>query len=199
MGAVEANPAFDAAPVLGFAMRPGAAIDSSKFTHRRRLEAEPSPEGLNRLRLGLNDSAQARPDLADLRIVDGSSQQWAYLVERDADHEFHPLGIGPRESVDGVSRYQFSLPAVPAILDRLVLKSPVPYLDRPYRLVAGWGEQEFTLAQGRLTKTNRSTTMPPATTRATTGGPNDISIDLPAKRLDSLELVIEDGDDAHWR
>ena len=193
---VEANPVFDDAPVLGFAMRPGAEIDSSEFTHRRRLEAEPSPEGLNRLRLGLDDLAQARRDLADLRIVDGSSQQWAYLVEREADHEFHPLGIGPRESVDGVSRYQLSLPAVPAILDRLVLKSPVPYLDRPYRLVAGWGEQEFTLAQGRLTKTNRSTTMPPATTQATTGGPHDISIDLPAKRLDSLELIIEDGDDA---
>ena len=196
LGPVEANPAFDAAPVLGFAMRPGAEIDSSEFTHRRRLEAEPSPEGLNRVRLGLDDLAQARRDLADLRIVDGSSQQWAYLVECDADHEFHPLGIGPRESVDGVSRYPFSLPTVPAILDRLVLKSPVPYLDRPYRLVAGWGEQEFTLAQGRLTKTNRSTTMPPATTQATTGGPNDISIDLPAKRLDSLELVIDDGDDA---
>ena len=31
LGPVEANPAFDAAPVLGFAMRPGAEIDSSEF------------------------------------------------------------------------------------------------------------------------------------------------------------------------
>ena len=193
LGPVEANSVFDASPVLAFAMRPGAEIDSSSFTHRRRLGADPSPEGLNRVRLGLDDMARARQDIADLRIVDDASQQWAYLIERDADHEFHPLGIGARESVDGISRYQLSLPAVPAILDRLVLRSPVPYLDRPYRLVAGWGEQEFVLAQGRLTKANRGTA---PQTMATVEGSDDITIDLPAKRLDSLELIIEDGDDA---
>ena len=189
LGPVEANPVFDAAPILDFAMRPGAEIDSREFTHRRRIEADPSPEGLSRLRLGLDDLAHLRGDLADLRIVDGESRQWAYLVERDVDHEFHPLNIGARESIGTASHYHFSPPVVPATLDRLVLKSPVPYLDRPYQLRAKRGEQELLLGQGRLARA--------AMGRASAPGSGDaITVEFPAGRVDSLELIIEDGDDA---
>ena len=71
---------------LAFAMRPGTEIDSRLYTHRRKLTAlsSASPDGLYRLRLDLEDLARAQEDLADLRIVDAQSRQWAYLLERNA-------------------------------------------------------------------------------------------------------------------
>ena len=189
LGSVVANSVFDAAPVLAFAMRPGAETDSSEFTHRRRLQADPSAEGLNRVRLGLDDLARLRDDLADLRIVDDASRQWAYLVARNADHEFHPLEIGVRESIGSASHYHLSPPVGEAALDRLIVKSAVRYLDRPYQLRATYGEQQVLLGKGRLAKAAMGSPSAP-------GNGDAITIEFPAGRLDSLELIIEDGDAA---
>ena len=87
LGAIVANPAYDPQPALAWAQRAGAALDPRLWSHRRGLEARPSPEGLSRLRLGVADLGVARPDLADLRILDGEHRQWAYLLERGAAHE----------------------------------------------------------------------------------------------------------------
>ncbi len=141
------------------------------------------------MRLGLDDLARLRSDLADLRIIDDASRQWAYLLERDADHEFHPLTISARESIDSASHYHFSPPVAPATLDRLVLKSPVPYLDRPYQLRAKYGEQEWLLGKGRLSR-------PAMGNASAAGGSNAITIEFPARRVVSLELIIQDCDDA---
>ncbi len=125
----------------------------------------------------------------DLRIVDDESRQWAYLVERDVDHEFHPLNIGARESIDTASHYHFSPPVAPAVVDRIMLTSVVPYLDRPYQLRAKRGEQEILLGRGRLTRA--------AMGRAPASGNGDaITIEFSPGPVDSLELIIEDGDDA---
>ena len=90
LGPIAANPDFDPAPALAFAHHPGAELDARLYRFRRPLAARPSPEGLVRLRLAPEDLAQARPDLADLRIADGAGRQWAYLLERDAAEERQP-------------------------------------------------------------------------------------------------------------
>src|SRR5439155_55490 len=81
LGSVEANPLFDGAPALAFAMRPGAEVDTRLYSERRALGVRPSSEGLSLLRMRAEDVAHARPDLADVRVVRAAARQWPYLLE----------------------------------------------------------------------------------------------------------------------
>ena len=153
LGAIGANPMFDPQPALAWAQRAGASLDPRLWSHRRGLEARPSPEGLSRMRLGVADLGVARPDLADLRILDGEQRQWAYLLERGAASETLALASeGPR-SRDGVSSWTLAPPAAPATADQLTLEIAVPYFDRPFELRARLeGEDERVIASGRLAR-----------------------------------------------
>ena len=186
LGDVSANERFDASPILSFAMRPGAEIEARGYTHRRELHATPSEEGLIRVQLGLEDLAHAREDLADLRIIDDQSRQRAYLLERQAGSSRMPLKLAGTESKDGESIYQLDLPTVPAKIDELALETSLPFFDRGYRLVAKLqserGEESVPVAQGRLVR------------RA--GEMRLLKILIQPRRIDSLELIIEDGNDA---
>jgi hypothetical protein len=182
LGAVRGNPSFDATPALAFAMRPGASIDASAFSRRRALDVRPSPEGLARLRLAPEDLAALRADLADLRIVDAGSRQWPYLVERQAESTEVTLAAAAT-SRDQATTYRLSTGVFPLTLDRLVVDTDVPFFDRPFRLSGNVdGGATAVLAQGRLART--------------TPDPAPVAIELPSARVTSLELRIEDGDDA---
>ncbi len=191
MGPVEANPRFDPSPVLAFAHRAGSAIDARVYRHRRHLDVTPSAEGLARYRLDLDDLAAARPDLADLRIVDRDDRQWAYLLERDAIHEARALTVSAPVTEDGSSTYALALPVAPATVDEVVLETPVPFFDRTYQLQARVGDQQVALAGGRLARR--------------VGDPRPVRIGVLPKggqrefevlRVDALELEVADGDDA---
>ena len=186
LGDVSANPRFDASPILAFAMRPGAEIEAGGYTHRRELRAKPSDEGLIRVQLGLEDLAHTREDLADLRIIDGESRQRAYLLEHRAGNSRMELKVSDPESQDGQSAYEITLPAAPAKIDELPLETSLPFFDRAYSLVAKRqsekGEELVPLAQGRLVR------------RA--GEMRLLRIPIQTGRIDSLELIVEDGNDA---
>jgi hypothetical protein len=185
LGEIQPNTHFDPAPALEFAMRPGAEIESRLFSHRRRLTAQPSIEGLCSLRLRPEDLAGAQPDLADVRIVDGDSRQWAYVLENHAALETEELAVTSLDTKDGRTRYRFALPITPATIDQLVLETPTPFFDRAYVLTAGLDEnskQTVTLAAGRMERR--------------IGDPRPVTIGLAESRLYSLELEIVDGDDS---
>src|SRR5439155_1102654 len=93
LGAVGPNPIFDGAPALGFAMRAGAEVDTRLYARRRRITVAPSPDGLSRLSLTAEDVAHARPDLADVRVVDAASRQWPYLLDRDGVERWERVSV----------------------------------------------------------------------------------------------------------
>ncbi len=182
LGAIRPNPAFDPAPALAFAMRPGASIDRSSFARRRVLDVRPSPEGLARLRLAPEDLAALRPDLADLRIVDSQDRQWPYLVERGAASTEVTL-TAAASSKDRATTYRVSAGVSPLTLDRLVVDADLAFFDRAFRLTGlPEGGATTVLAQGRLTRSAPDRT--------------PVAIDFPSARLTRLELRIDDGDDA---
>ena len=182
LGAVRANPSFDAAPALAFAMRPGASIDPSTFARRRALDIRPSPEGLARLRLAPEDLAALREDLADLRIVDSGNRQWPYLVEREAASTEVTLATAAA-SRDHATTYRLSTGVTPLTLDGLVVETQVPFFDRPFRLSGTVdGGAVTVLAQGRIARSAPE--------------PAPVTIEVPRARVASLELRIDDGDDA---
>jgi hypothetical protein len=184
LGAIRPNPSFDGAPALAFAMRPGAEIDTGLYRARRVIRVEPSGEGLSRLVLAPEDAASARSDLADVRVADAEGRQWPYLLEPGGAREWWPLALASPVRRERVSRYRLGLPAATIRLDEIVLETETSFFDRAYRLVArgGDGGEETTLARGRLVQR--------------IGRPRPVTIDFPPARIASLELVVEDGDDA---
>jgi hypothetical protein len=183
LGEVGANPGFEATPALAFAMHPGAALDPRLWGFRRPVAAPASAEGLVRLRLAPEDLARARADLADLRLVDGDSRQWAYLLEPGAAAVWRPLAVGDPATREGTSRYRLTLPLTPAAPDRLLLDVAAAFFDRAFTLRGSREGEEVVLARGRLAR------------RA--GEARPLVLDLPARRLDAvLTLEVDDGDDA---
>ncbi|HEU5181025.1 MAG TPA: hypothetical protein VFW45_09540 [Candidatus Polarisedimenticolia bacterium] len=186
LGGIRPNAAYDQTPALAVAMHPGASIDRRLFSHLRTITVPASAEGLSRLRLEPGDLAILGDELTDLRVADAESRQWPYLVQRDAATQLVPLAVeGPR-SRDRVSRYALRLPASPLRLGRLILEPDAAFFDRSYTLEAKTADgKTTTLARGRLA-------------RAITDS-DPAAIDLPPARVASLELVIQDGDDAPLR
>lgn len=182
LGAIEPNPAFEAAPVLSYAMRPGSPVDERLYSHRRSVTLSPSADGLSVLVLGVEDLARAQPDLRDVRIVDAESRQWAYVSDRGEPRVSRLLEVRGPETAAGVSEYALELPAKPATLDRIELEIGAPFFDRPVELIAAYSGVEQSAYSGRLQR------------RA--GESRPVAIDVDLQRIEGLKLRIEDGDDA---
>lgn len=182
---IRENPAWNPEPTLAFTMRPGRELNPAAYSHRRHLEVTPSREGLARLRLEPEDLAVARPDLADLRIIDGSRQQWAYLLESGRSSTALELEILWEDAGGGRSRATLRPPVPVARIDRLQLHTDLAFFDRPYTLTARTDTDtatEVTLASGRLHRFQ------------TPSRPIEIRFD--PIRVTELSLEITDGNDA---
>lgn len=183
IGPAEENPGYDPAPVLAFAMHPGAAIDTRMFSKRRRVDILPSAEGLSRIPLEPSDLAALRPDLADLRLVDADDRQWAYLRQHDARVVYSDLQITGRESKNRMSRYEIEILEGALEIDRIEIQTEASFFDRDFRLRGRLENgEEKQLAHGRLVRR--------------IGDPRPPAMRVDPARVTALELVVEDGDDA---
>jgi len=183
LGPVESNPLYDADPALKFAMHPGAPIDPRLYSHRRRIDVQPSTEGLASIEINTSDLAVMRPDMADLRIIDSEARQWAYLRQdrsrtidielRQTDHRVN----------DQWSHYSLEVPNPPMTVARLLIQTEAPYFDRDFRL-------QVTLEDGKKRDLIHDRFF------RRLGDPRPVRIDFSRTRVVGLELIVNDGDDA---
>ncbi|MCB1058523.1 MAG: DUF3999 family protein [Acidobacteria bacterium] len=187
LGTPAPNPGFDDTPALAFAMRAGASVDDRLYRWRRGVHARPSKEGLVRLPLSPDDVARARPDLGDLRLIDGQGRQWPYLLDRGAELEPVTLEVASRKTEDGITRYELELPTTPIRLSELEVDPAESFFDRGGRLVfrVPGAERERSTARIHLVRRDD----------ATLADPPAVTLDGPGA-VDRLALEIEDGDDA---
>lgn len=184
LGEIRPNPVFDPAPALGFAMRPGPAVEAGEYSHRMSLRAPASAEGALRLRLSPEVLAAARSDLGDLRVVDGTGRQWPFLLEEGAAREEIQLKIeGPRRD-GGKSRYELVPPASPVAMDSIVLDIKADYLDRTYQIVAEMGNGRSEVVGGGMLS------------RRPGSQGSWLEVLFPKTRAGSFALIVDDGDDA---
>jgi hypothetical protein len=184
-GAVAAGSAAEPPPDLRAVMRPAAVLDPGAFTHKIKLSVRASPEGVSRLRLTPEVLSLARADLGDVRVIDGESRQWPYIIKAGAVQQLVDVTFAPPVLAQGTSRYAVQLAAWPAQIDELLIRVDREFLDRPYRLVgtpAGESGVERAIATGRIVRR--------------VGEAAQAAIPVPPVRLRELALVIEDGDDA---
>jgi hypothetical protein len=179
------NPLFDRTPVLAFALRAGAAVDGRQYARQRELTIASAPDGLARLALEAADLAALRPDLGDLRVADGSGQQWPYLLEPAQRVEPVALAVGDASRAPRSHR-SLALPVSPLAPSALLLEPLDSYFDRPYRVFGeAEGGERSELASGYL--------------RRQPGADGPLEIELRPARVRSLELEVEDGDNAPLR
>jgi hypothetical protein len=180
-----AGSAAEPPPDLRAVMRPAAVLDPGTFTHKIKLSVRASPEGVSRLRLTPEVLSLARADLGDVRVIDGESRQWPYVIKTGAVQQLVDVTFAVPVLAQGTSRYAVQLAAWPAQIDELLIRVDREYLDRPYRLVgkpAGESGAERVLATGRIVRR--------------VGEAAQAAIAVPPVRVSELALVIDDGDDA---
>lgn len=198
LGSIERNPDFDPSPALAFAMHPGREVDRRAYAHAQPLRVPASQEGLVRV-VPLPETLAASRAFGDVRIVDGENRQWAFIegAEQIVDVEQTLTGAPyepPEEEEDRFAialpstRYDVPLPAHPLHVRRLIIESPAAYVDRDVTLIAMLEDvdEPVIIATGRLL------VRPDARNRA-------LELSVQSGRIESMYLVIADGDDAPLR
>jgi len=74
--------------------------------------------------------ALARADLADLRVVDGQSRQWPYLLAAEHRSEWVELPRGERRSKNKRTELTLPLAVTPVVADQLEVTSTRPFRPR---------------------------------------------------------------------
>src|SRR5262249_55954652 len=118
-----------------------------------------------------------------VRVVDGASRQWPFVLIADAGHDTLALRVDPGRAEAGHSRFRLVPPVDPMVLDGVTLRIDRERFDRRYRLLGEMsGGRAPVLATGRLVRA-------PAE-------PAAIEIAFPRTRVAELALVVDDGDEA---
>jgi hypothetical protein len=184
LGPIAANPRFDATPALAAVAHAGAPLSSTLFGHMRPLHADKSPDGLYRYILAVDDLAAARPDLADVRVADGSGKQWPYLIDsKDVAPRVVSIDKPAPVSSGGKTRYALPLPATPLSVARIELDVAEAFFDRELSIVTrDEAGRERRLEAGRLARK--------------LGARGPVQLDLPLPRASAIELELTDGGDA---
>lgn len=185
----------------------GAPVDVASFRVARGIH--PGPPALLSLPLDAAVLAHsASPQLADLRIVDGTGRQVPYVVERRAEPLGLELGAPRREArsgdAAGLSRYAVRLPYATLPAARLVIVTSVRAFERLVRLFGSedaaperperpgrtLGPQSAEGGREPLVASAVWRHADPETAAAA------LTLDLPPRAGRRLTLVIDDGDNA---
>jgi hypothetical protein len=196
------NPRYAALPPMAFLAARGAAAETSRWSVARTLTITGSDD-LYTLTLAPQDLAYLRPDLADLRVVDGEGRQVPYVLEPRAVAARVRLtvaGATPRANAPRTSAWQLAVPApgldtparTPLPLTDLDLLFAEAFFTRPAVLL----EPDARAPHGQ--RPIAQTTL--RTTRREAGAPRaPLTLALGDRRVVTLGLEIADGDNAPLR
>jgi hypothetical protein len=195
LGAEATNPRFVPLAPMAFLPSRGAAADTSKWITSRDLELA-GGDDVYTLTLGAADLAYLRPDLGDLRIVDGERRQVPYVLEPRAAAARVTLavhGAAPRAGAPKTSAWEIVMPSDDATLSAV----PLAALELFFRET--FYARPVTLLVPDPRAPHGKRLLQQATLRAsrrTTGTPEPQTFDLGDLRTPTLGLEISDGDNA---
>ncbi|GAB4204266.1 MAG: hypothetical protein OHK0013_19020 [Sandaracinaceae bacterium] len=186
LGPAQPNPDYDATPALGFAMRAGQPVALARYTHRAPLAVPRSADGLSAFRVPPALFAEAREDLADLRVVDAEGRQWPHLFGYAPSEDAIEVAIAPSETDPDdprISRHRVSLPHRTASATLLRASLPAQLVAR--RVVV-YGTTEL----GRDVVLGETFWSNPADAEAR------LEVSLFGERVTAMWLAIDNGDEA---
>lgn len=113
LGPEAANPRFAPLAPMAFLAARGAAAETSRWTVARRLRITGSDD-VYTLTLSAGDLIYLRPDLGDIRLVDGEGRQVPYVLEPRATASRVALTVQaatPRDGAPQTSAWQLTVPS----------------------------------------------------------------------------------------
>lgn len=182
--AAEANADFQGPPSYATLLARGQTVDASQFAHVATLTVPDSASGVVRFDVPLDIAAAASSDLSDLRIVDAEGRQLPYLLAGVAPTIELEVSVGERRREGRRSIYPLVLPHEPLELAELRLDPDAEMLSR---LVEVYAVSELDTARHLVTSAMLE--------RTANSEPAVITLDR-APRASSLELEVDDGDEA---
>lgn len=187
IGLTRDNPSFQPAPTLRSALRPGQPIATNGYTHRRAVIVPESRDGVTRLVLAAEDLAVARPDLADVRIVDAQNRQIAFFLHSDEEDGWVPLEPNITTAGDGASTISLTPAVRPITAEAVEIDVADAFFNRPYALFGVDGEDhEGLLDSGRFAREADADASP-------------LVVSFSRRRTHAFRLAITDDDDAPLR
>jgi hypothetical protein len=163
---------------------PGASVERDQFRVSRRVPE--APAGLSVLLLDADVLAR-RDNLADVRIVDESSRQMPYIVERRNAPQVLALPVPARRAVGQSSLYRFDLPyAIWPDGTRFVVATDARTFERDVVLRRAADSH----------RNRRGRALHQTTWRSTDAGSPapPLQFDLSVSRARSIEVVVDEGD-----
>ncbi len=198
LGAETVNPRFTPLAPMAFLAARGATADTSRWTVARALRIG-GRDDIYTLTLAPADLAHLRPDLGDIRLVDGERRQVPYVLEPRAAASKVALSVQPGTPRAGAARTSAWQLAVPATMPDAAPQSAAPltaleltfadaFYTRPAVLLALDRRSPHglrVLQQGTLRASRR-----------VTGTPEPQVFALDDERTTTLALEVGDGDNA---
>lgn len=198
LGAEATNPRFAPLAPMAFLPARGAAADTSLWTMARALTIS-GGDDVYTLTLGAADLAYLRPDLGDLRIVDGERRQVPYVLEPRAATARVALTVqaaAPRAGTAQTSAWQLTVPSdVPDAANQ----SALPLATLNLFFADGFYTRPSTLLVPDRRAPHGQRVQQQATLRAsrgTTGAPDPQTFELGDLRTPTIGLEVSDGDNA---
>jgi hypothetical protein len=199
LGAEHVNAHFRTPPPFSFVPTLGSPVEAGAWRSLRRL-ATPDREDLYTLTLAAEDLGRLRPDLGDLRIVDGADRQVPYVLEPSVAEARVVLATARDTAASaGQTRHRLLPPedagvASPLPLAGLELRFAEAFFNRPARLlaapVARRRARDRVLYSGTLTRAGR------AEAGGAAAEEGILVIPLSGARVGAVILEIDDGDNA---
>jgi len=199
LGPETPNPRFVPLPPMAFLPARGAVADTSQWTVARQLKIG-GGDDVYTLTLAPADLVYLRPDLGDIRLVDGEKRQVPYVLEPRAAAARVTLAARagtPREGATRTSAWQLTVPSdVPDAANRSAL--PLSALDLFF--TDGFYTRPAVLLTPDRRAPHGQRVIGEATLRAsrrvTGGAPDPQTFDLDDLRAGTLGLEVSDGDNA---
>ena len=199
LGPETANPRFTPLPPMAFLPARGAVADTSRWTVARQLRIS-GGDDVYTLTLAPADLVYLRPDLGDIRLVDGERRQVPYVLEPRAAAARVTLTATagtPREGAVRTSAWQLTVPSdVPDAANRSAL--PLAALDLFF--TDGFYTRPAVLLMPDRRSPHGQRVIQQATLRASRrvagGTPDAQTFALDDLRTGTLGLEVSDGDNA---
>ena len=167
-------------PLAGLALE-GAVLDTSAWAHQRAVNT--TKPGVQQIELDLHALANARADLADLRLIQ-AGKQLPYLIEHTGlcrDMLYTPVEL-PDPKRPSVSRWKFPIPNPGTPVSKLIISSPTKLFDRSLRV--------YEVLQNQVGETYEHTLASKPWLRTLSEKPQPLAIAL-TDRLQTKSLWIE--------
>ena len=199
LGPETANPRFTPLAPMAFLASRGAAAETSRWAVARQLRIK-GGDDVYTLTLSAGDLIYLRPDLGDIRLVDGDGRQVPYVLEPRAAAARVSLTVQPATPRDGAAKTSAWQLSVPSTVPDAASQAALPLAGLELFFADGFYTRPAVLLTPDRRSPHGQRVLQQGTLRASRrvsgGTPDAQAFDLGDLRTAALGLEVDNGDNS---